>query len=155
MFNMKSITVGDVTFNHGDYVVATLAGTLSRGYEDCEGYDPLSEVWEYECFDGEDDNGDECSLVKVVGRISINHDGKAYICQNFCDGCNGVTDRFGFRHSWTFSVNSDGTMSSDTKHLELLDRSNEHRVDVHDDRDDDDPMPENWEPTEIDIITID
>ncbi len=153
---MRSITVGDVTFHHGDYVLATLAGSLSEGYEDCEGYDPLSEVWEYEFVNDEreDDEDDKCSLVKVVGRISINNDGRAYVCQNFCDGCNSVTDKFGFRHSWTFSVKSDGTMSSDTKHLELLDRSNEYRIDKTDRcyAEDDDPMPKDWKPTHKDDV---
>lgn len=142
----RYVIIGDTTYYHGDYVNA--------------------------CIVQNSDDDDEDS-VEVEGRICINkkdsHQQEErhfhfWICQNERDGCSDAEERFEYDYSWSVKVDKDGNITSpDTEWITLESRAEpetELEVDEKDvqvveqeeeDIIDDDPMPEDWTPSEKDM----
>lgn len=146
----KHVIIHGETIYHGDYVSATL---------------------------GNPDNDDDLEYVDDA-RVCIN-DGdisgqtrKAYrfwICQNIKEGCTSAQDKFGYEYSWVVSLNKDGEISSsDTSEFDLRERctpedteteeqseeSTGDSQEVVDEDIDDDPMPDDWVPSEKDLLFL-
>ena len=113
----------------------------------------------------------------IVGRINIleiNPNITYFvICQDIRSGSesfsmppiSGVKHRYGFKHSWSVMAKNNKIGTSDTKDLKLVytadylafisGAGNEKPAPVQTDPDvDDDPMPEDWTPSEKDLIFL-
>jgi hypothetical protein len=142
----SSVVINDVEYHEGCLVQATLGGRSSR-----------RDV--------------------VVGRINIleiNPNITYFvICQDIRSGSesfsmppiSGVKHRYGFKHSWSVMAKNNKIGTSDTKDLKLVytadylafisGAGNEKPAPVQTDPDvDDDPMPEDWTPSEKDLIFL-
>lgn len=159
---MEKIVIEGLVFHHGDYISAELRSATPRNEEKYDGYKEDHPDWQWEAADDdeEDEDDDGSSWIKVNGRLSITcREGegfKVHICQNFADGCSGAKEKFGYRCSWVASVSADGELiSEDSRNIfHRHDDSSKSKPSVPRGYDDDDPMPEDWVPTEIDLITI-
>lgn len=85
--------------------------------------------------------------VDVVGTLCINEDDssgrKHYICQDDCDGDSAAEEKFGYRYSWSFTVDDNGVIgTSDTTYVSKRPKPVEKDEDEEDV--DDDPMPDDW-----------
>ena len=139
----RYVIVGDTTLYHGDYVNA--------------------------CIIIPDNDEDS---VELEGRICINkkeaHQQKErhfhfWICQDERTGCDNAEETFGYDYSWSVQVDGDGNIkSSDTEWINLerraepeteLDEEKDVQVVEQEEEDliDDDPMPEDWTPSEKDM----
>jgi len=155
---MQKIVIEGLVFHHGDLISAEVRCCVPHDYESFDGYDDDHPDWQFK-DEGEDDE-DEGSWIGVNGRLCITEregEGfKVHICQNFADGCSRAREKFGYRYSWAASVGSDGELiSGDSRNIfHRHGDSPKSEPPVPRDYDDDDPMPEDWMPTEIDVITI-
>lgn len=119
--------------------------------------------------------GNEHDLKTIKGRICINPDDddsltKSYnsegqvvnfwFCQNIKSGCSDASDKFGYEYSWVIHVNpkTHKIDSDDCKWIKLITEEKKESVpspkvkpSVNPDIDDD-PMPEDWQPSEKDLI---
>lgn len=142
----SSVVINDVEYHEGCLVQATLGGRSSR-----------RDV--------------------VVGRINIleiNPNITYFvICQDIRSGSesfsmppiSGVKHRYGFKHSWSVMAKNNKIGTTDTKDIKLVytadymafisGAGNEKPAPVQTDSDvDDDPMPEDWTPSEKDLIFL-
>lgn len=104
---------------------------------------------------------DRCSI-EVEGRVCINEDsykdsseGSIWICQDERDGCENANDKFGHKYSWVCHIKGEKIQSHDTQWIEPLYKdpdieATQEKTAVIEDYILDDPMPENWEPSEQD-----
>lgn len=143
----RYVIIGDTTYYHGDYVNA--------------------------CIMHDDGDNDEDS-VEVEGRICINkkeahQEGERHfhfwICQDERSGCDNAEETFEYDYSWSVQVDRDGNIkSTDTEWITLesraepeleaeLDEEKDVQVVEQEEEDliDDDPMPEDWTPSEKDM----
>jgi hypothetical protein len=142
----RYVIVGDTAFYHGDYVNA--------------------------CIIPEPGDDDEDS-VELEGRICINkkedhQQGERHfhfwICQDERSGCDNAEEKFGYDYSWSVQVDGDGNIkSTDTDWITLESRAEPETELVMEEKDiqvveqeeqdiiDDDPMPEDWTPSEKDM----
>lgn len=113
----------------------------------------------------------------VVGRVNIVNITPAHsefvICQDIRTGSDkfvmprisGVKNMYGFKHSWSVMVKNNKICTNDTKDIKLIytadylafinGTTNDNPVPVTVDSDvDDDPMPEDWTPSEKDLIFL-
>ncbi len=121
--------------------------------------------------------GSEDDFEVVNGKICINlpdeknHVASSYnsdkevtrfwICQNAKDGCDDAEDKFGYEVSWSVNINpsTHKIESTDCKWIKLF-KEDDKKTDTKSSKSvvsvdpdvDDDPMPENWEPSEKDLI---
>lgn len=145
----RYVIVGDTTYYHGDYVTA--------------------------CIGPRDDDDDDTVEIDE-GRICINKEDddqqgerhfQFWICQNDRDGCSSAETTFDYQYSWSVRVNKDGLITSgDTEWVSLDRRCDpldvETVVDVNPSTEepseekskDDDPMPEDWVPSEKDLLFL-
>ena len=160
---MEKIVIEGLVFHHGDYISAEVRSATPRNEEKYDGYKEDHPDWQWEAPDNDDEDDDDgTSWIRVNGRLCItDREGegfKVHICQNFADGCKHAKEKFGYRCSWVASVGADGELiSTDSKnilHRYYDDGSKSGETPVPRGYQDDDPMPEDWVPTEIDLITI-
>ena len=143
----RYVIVGDTAFYHGDYVNA--------------------------CIIPEPGDDDDEDSVELEGRICINkkeahQQGERHfhfwICQDERSGCDNAEEKFGYDYSWSVQVDGDGNIkSTDTEWINLERRAEPETELVMEEKDvqvvereeqdiiDDDPMPEDWTPSEKDM----
>lgn len=142
----SSVTINDIEYHEGCLVQATLGNGSSKRHV-------------------------------VVGRINIVNitpiNTEFVICQDIRAGSekftmppiSGVKHMYGFKHSWSVMAKNNKISTTDTKNLKLIytadymafinGADNEKPVPVAADPDeDDDPMPEDWTPSEKDLIFL-
>lgn len=143
----RYVIVGDTAFYHGDYINA--------------------------CIIPEPGDDDDEDSVELEGRICINkkeahQQGERHfhfwICQDERSGCDNAEEKFGYDYSWSVQVDGDGNIkSTDTDWINLERRAEPETELVMEEKDvqvveqeeqdiiDDDPMPEDWTPSEKDM----
>lgn len=143
----RCVIVGDTTYYHGDYVTAL----IERMDED-----------------DEEQDGVEVQNARIcINKINKYHDGARYfqfwICQDDRDGCDEAEEKFGFRYSWSVRVDQNGEITSgDTNWINLESRCEPNDVEtvvdvnpsIETPSKDDDPMPEDWTPSEKDLLFL-
>lgn len=124
---------------------------------------------------GNPDNGEDGEYVDDA-RVCINDDDvteqnrkacRFWICQDIKEGCTSAQERFGYNYSWVVSLNKDGEIvSSDTSEFELRERCTPEDLELEEEDEstnaqevvdedvDDDPMPEDWIPSEKDLLFL-
>jgi len=139
----RYVIIGDTTYYHGDYITACIG------------------------IDNEEESSSELEDARIcINKKTDNQDGERHfsfwICQNEREGCSNADTTFEFKYSWVAKVNKDGDIiSEDTEWVQLESRSEpDLEVDEKDiqvveqeeeDIIDDDPMPEDWTPSEKDM----
>lgn len=143
----RYVIVGDTALYHGDYINA--------------------------CIIPEPGDDDDEDSVELEGRICINkkeahQQGERHfhfwICQDERSGCDSAEETFGYDYSWSVQVDGDGNIkSTDTDWINLERRAEPETELVMEEKDvqvveqeeqdiiDDDPMPEDWTPSEKDM----
>lgn len=143
----RYVIIDDTRYYHGDYV--------------------------YACIGPHDDNDDDS--VETEGRICINKKDKYqenerhfqfWICQDERNGCQNAEEKFEYQYSWSVQVDKDGNIkSTDTESITLERRCepehpavevDEKEIEVVEQKNliDDDPMPEDWTPSEKDLLFL-
>lgn len=109
------VIIGDTRFYHGDKISAVIL------YQDIE--------YEIEdarlCINDLDRNGSDDKLYNL------------FICQDECDGDSSAKEKFEYRYSWNFKVDTVNKRicSDDTISIKSEEKDREE---------DDDPMPDDW-----------
>lgn len=141
----RYVIIGDTTYYHGDYITACIG------------------------IDNEEESSSEIENARIcINEKSEDQEGQRHfhfwICQDEREGCSNAHTTFEFQYSWTVRLNKDGDITSEDAEWVRLERRCEPdgtlEVDEKDiqvveqeeeDLIDDDPMPEDWTPSEKDM----
>ena len=143
----RYVIIGGTTYYHGDYVTACI------GSRD-EDNDDTVEV----------DNARIC-INKISDTQQEERHFHFWICQDEKDGCTDAEETFGYQYSWTVKVDKDGIIiSTDTEQIDLYKRGEPDHIEITEESvspveeknsdEDDDKMPEDWIPSEKDLLFL-
>lgn len=143
----RYVIIGGTTYYHGDYITASIGS-----------------------HDEDDDDIVEVDDARIcINKTSDTQQGERHfhfwICQDEKDGCTDAEETFGYQYSWTVRVDKDGIiMSTDTEQIDLYKRGELDHIEITEEcvspveeknsDEDDDRMPEDWVPSEKDLLFL-